>query len=180
MASADITSVRRRGIAAIAGAVVLAALAVAGSAPASAAARAASPDVPVSPFLLGPSAQSAADASARAQAASAEDDVTPIALGYLLDDGVFTRVAAPGPDLETVPYGINNRQQILGSYVDVGGTAMGSCFIRAASARSRSRMPPESTPPGSSTTPGPLPPRSTIAARSRAPTPGATAKPGAF
>ncbi len=126
MASPEITSIRTRGTAGIAAAVVLTLLTVAGSAPAGAAAQAAaSPDAPVSPFVLRSSAQSQADAPARAQAANADADVTPIALRYLLDGGVFTRVDAPGPDLETVPYGINNRQQILGGYVDVGGTGHG-------------------------------------------------------
>ena len=47
------------------------------------------------------------------------------ALGYLLDDGVFSRIDFPGPDLETVGYGINNRGQVAGGYVEVGGTAHG-------------------------------------------------------
>jgi hypothetical protein len=126
MASAEISSVRRRGIAAIVGAVLFAALALAGSAPAAGPAHAASPaDVPLSPFVLGSSSPAPAGALAQAQAASTDTDVTPIALGYLLDDGVFTRVDGPGPNLETVPYGINNRRQIVGGYVDAGGTAHG-------------------------------------------------------
>jgi probable HAF family extracellular repeat protein len=122
MASAGISSIRSRGIAAIVGGVVFA-LAVAVSAPAGAGAQApASLDVPVSPFVLG-SPWPAPAASAQAQATPS--DVTPIALGYLLDDGVFTRVDGPGPNLETVPYGINNRRKIVGGYVDAGGTAHG-------------------------------------------------------
>jgi uncharacterized membrane protein len=126
MASAEITSVRRRRIAAIVGAVVFTALALAGSAPAAGPAQAASlADVPLSPFVLGSSSPAPAGALAQAQAAGTDTDVTPIALGYLLEDGVFTRVDGPGPNLETVPYGINNRRQIAGGYVDAGGTAHG-------------------------------------------------------
>lgn len=67
-------------------------------------------------------------AAAGARAAAGDADVPPNALGYLLDDGVFSRIDFPGPDLETVGYGINNRGQVAGGYVDVGGTAHGFLY----------------------------------------------------
>jgi probable HAF family extracellular repeat protein len=71
-------------------------------------------------------------ATAGAQTAAGDAGVTPNALGYLLDDGVFSRIDFPGPDLETVGYGINNRGQVAGGYVDVGGTSHGFLYYKAA------------------------------------------------
>jgi uncharacterized membrane protein len=66
------------------------------------------------------------------QAAASAGEVTPNALGYLLDDGVFSRIDFPGPDLETVGYGINNRGQVAGGYVDVRGSAHGFLYYKGA------------------------------------------------
>jgi len=54
--------------------------------------------------------------------------ITVCARSSLLDDGVFSRIDFPGPELETVGYGINNRGQVAGGYVDVGGTAHGFLY----------------------------------------------------
>ena len=40
--------------------------------------------------------------------------------GYMLDKGRFTTIAAPGAR-ETLPYGINNRGQIVGGIVGADG-----------------------------------------------------------
>jgi probable HAF family extracellular repeat protein len=45
--------------------------------------------------------------------------------GFLLDNGVFTPIDAPGAVLGTAPYGINNRGQIVGAYVYADGTGQG-------------------------------------------------------
>jgi uncharacterized membrane protein len=112
---------------------VLTALVLVGSAPAGAAAQpAASPVGAVSPFLLAPSAPSQARAAVAAQAAHADDEVIKAALGYLLDDGKFSRIDFPGPDIETVGYGINNRGRVVGGYVDAGGTIHGFLYYKGA------------------------------------------------
>jgi hypothetical protein len=46
-------------------------------------------------------------------------DVPP-AQGFLFDNGVYTTIDAPGAST-TIPFGINNRGQIVGTYVDAGG-----------------------------------------------------------
>jgi probable HAF family extracellular repeat protein len=38
--------------------------------------------------------------------------------GFLLDRGVFTTISAPGATVATLPLGINNHGQIVGSYFD--------------------------------------------------------------
>jgi probable HAF family extracellular repeat protein len=58
----------------------------------------------------------------RGQMVGAFEDTSGITRGFLLDDGVFTPIDAPGAATETVLFEINNRGQILGGYVDAGGT----------------------------------------------------------
>jgi probable HAF family extracellular repeat protein len=58
----------------------------------------------------------------RGQVVGAFLDPSGITRGFLLDDGVFTPIDAPGAATETVRFEINNRGQILGGYVDAGGT----------------------------------------------------------
>ena len=45
--------------------------------------------------------------------------------GFLLNRGAFTRVVAPGSASETVLYGINQRGQSVGGYVDADGAVQG-------------------------------------------------------
>jgi probable HAF family extracellular repeat protein len=118
----------RKVIGSVVGMALFAALA--GWVPAAAAAQSASPVVAGSPYLLAPAAP--APATAAVQAAAGDADVTPVALGYLLDDGVFSRIDFPGPDLETVGYGINNRGQVAGGYVDVRGNIHGFLYYKRA------------------------------------------------
>jgi probable HAF family extracellular repeat protein len=49
--------------------------------------------------------------------------ITPLR-GFLLEDGVFTRIDVPGAT-ETLPQGINDRGQIVGAYADAEGTIHG-------------------------------------------------------
>jgi hypothetical protein len=60
-------------------------------------------------------------ASAQGQSIGAESDVRPTLHGDLLD-GVCTIIDAPGAELATIPSGLNNRGQMVGANVDVGGT----------------------------------------------------------
>jgi uncharacterized membrane protein len=45
-----------------------------------------------------------------------DDPVGPLGPGYLLERGEFTTIDHPDATLETVPFGINNRGQIVGGY----------------------------------------------------------------
>jgi probable HAF family extracellular repeat protein len=47
--------------------------------------------------------------------------------GFLLDDGVFTKIDVPGA-VETRPFGINNLGQIVGEYVDAARRLRGFLF----------------------------------------------------
>jgi hypothetical protein len=55
-------------------------------------------------------------------------DLRGEAHGYLLDKGVFTTINAPGVAV-TIPFGINNRGRIVGTYVDAGSTT-GSAALK--------------------------------------------------
>jgi hypothetical protein len=67
----------------------------------------------------------------------ADSDVRPALHGDLLD-GVFTIIDALGFELATIPFGINNRGQMVGAYVDAGGTdPIFLCQPRASAPRSR-------------------------------------------
>ena len=48
----------------------------------------------------------------------------PSAQGFLLDKGVYTTIDAPTAST-TIPFGINNRGQIVGTYIDAGGPSAG-------------------------------------------------------
>jgi uncharacterized membrane protein len=48
----------------------------------------------------------------------------PAAQGFLFDSGVFTTIEAPGAST-TIPFGINSRGQIVGTYIDAGGPTAG-------------------------------------------------------
>jgi probable HAF family extracellular repeat protein len=120
MALSDRTSIRRRGLAAIA-AGVFTALAVASSGPAwgqeagdPAAAPAASQAGTLAPagmmqMLMGGTSDSG-------------DAAPPTGHGFLLDKGVFTTIDHPDAVAESAALGINNRGQIVGGYVDADGT----------------------------------------------------------
>jgi hypothetical protein len=102
MASVDRTHVRRRLTVAIAAAAAVAALTLAGAAPVRAQAPSCTPGL-LFDFC---------------------SDV-PATLTFVLDKGVYATLAAPGASA-TLPFGINNRGQIVGAYVDPdGGTAGG-------------------------------------------------------
>jgi hypothetical protein len=45
-----------------------------------------------------------------------DNPVDPLGPGFLLDRGKFTTINHPKATLETAPYGINNREQIVGGY----------------------------------------------------------------
>jgi hypothetical protein len=94
----------RRGRAAIAAAVVVAGLAVAGSVPARAAAS-----------TTAPTARSCVPGKI-------VDFCRPVppGHGFRLASGVFTTIDGPGASL-TVPYRSNNRGRIIGAYVDTAG-----------------------------------------------------------
>ena len=53
----------------------------------------------------------------------ADSPVDPLGPGFLLDRGKFTTIDHPDAVLETAPYGINNRGQIVGGY-DTAGFAV--------------------------------------------------------
>jgi hypothetical protein len=50
----------------------------------------------------------------------ADNPVDPLGPGFLLDRGKFTTIDHPDAVLETAPYGINNRGQIVGGYDTAG------------------------------------------------------------
>ena len=107
MASIFNTSIRR-GRAAIAAAVVAAGLTVAGSVPARAAASTTAP-------------------AARACVPGKIVDfcrAVPPADGFRLDKGTYETIAFPGASL-TVPFDINDRDQVVGSYLDAAGKPQG-------------------------------------------------------
>jgi probable HAF family extracellular repeat protein len=91
----ETTPIRRWRILALAGALLLAALATAGSANA----QAVEPP-PVSCL--------------------ADNPVDPLGPGFLLDRGKFTTIEHPDDTLETQPLGINNRGQVVGGYDTAG------------------------------------------------------------
>jgi probable HAF family extracellular repeat protein len=71
-------------------------------------------------------------------AASAQEDPDPPAelagftgggQGYLLDDGRFRRIEVPGAT-GTLPFGINNRGQIVGIFDDANGRSHGFLWER--------------------------------------------------
>jgi probable HAF family extracellular repeat protein len=99
----------RRGIVALAAALLLAALAVAGSAGATAPTASAQEPPPVSCIVDSP--------------------VGPPGPGFVLSRGKFTTIDVPGADVETAPYGINNRGQIVGGY-DTAGVVHGFLIDR--------------------------------------------------
>jgi hypothetical protein len=100
------TSARRRGSTAIAAAVVLAALAVTGWAPAGAAA----PQSPAGSCVPGKLVDFC-------RAVSPAD-------GFRLDKGAYETIALPGASL-TVPYRSNDRGQVVGAYIVPDGTLGG-------------------------------------------------------
>ena len=101
------TSARRRGSTAIAAAVVLAALAVTGWAPAGAAAAPQSPAGNCVPGKLVDFCRA-----------------VPPADGFRLDKGAYETIAFPGASL-TVPYRSNDRGQVVGAYIVPDGTLGG-------------------------------------------------------
>jgi hypothetical protein len=100
------TTIRRRGPAAVAAVVMLAVLALTAPAGAQAAQEwsgCTAGGAPVtSPPLLGNTGD-----------------------GFLLNRGAYTRIVAPGSASETVLYGINQRGQSVGGYVDADGSVQG-------------------------------------------------------
>jgi hypothetical protein len=136
MTSLNGRDVRRRGLQAIAAVLALAALAVAGSAPASAD-RGRRPPATSGNFLLEkgvftpladvPGAELTAHVRVNDRGESTGTYTvvaggTPQVKGFLLDRRRrFTTIAARGA-LVTVPLGVNNRRQVVGSYAPVGAT----------------------------------------------------------
>jgi hypothetical protein len=59
---------------------------------------------------------------AQTPSAPSAAQVRPRLHGYLLDDGEFTALDAPGDELATIPFGINNWGQMVGANADVGNT----------------------------------------------------------
>jgi hypothetical protein len=117
MALVDHTRIRRDGMAAIAAAVMLIALAVANSAPPWAVAR-------PTEFPAGSSMASRAAVSADSEIIASHKgkrDLGIRGLGVILDDDVFTTTDAPGASVLTLPFGTNDRGQLVGIYVDGGG-----------------------------------------------------------
>jgi hypothetical protein len=108
MASIGSTSILRRGKAAFAAAVVVAGLAVGGSAPALAAA---------------PMTTSTARACVPGKILDFCRAVPP-GHGFRLANGVYETIDVPGASL-TVPYRSNNRGQVVGGYLDAGGKVRG-------------------------------------------------------
>jgi uncharacterized membrane protein len=98
MASIDNMSVYCHGMAAIAAAVVATALTLSSPASRSAAAQ---------PIVCTPAASVSFQGN----------DLGNTADGFLLDNDVFTPIVAPGDVVETAPSDLNNRGQVVGSYV---------------------------------------------------------------
>jgi len=61
----------------------------------------------------------------RGQALGVYEDGAGILHGYLLWNGTFTTIDAPGAGSETVPLGINNRGDTVGGYADAARTIHG-------------------------------------------------------
>jgi probable HAF family extracellular repeat protein len=113
MILANSRRVRRRVKVAI-GAVIFTALAMASSVPAWAASK-------------DPAASTAADSSRDQNAASRKNknDVGIKGHGFVRDGDVFTTIDAPGADLYTVAFGIDDRGRTVGGYVDEKGKLHG-------------------------------------------------------
>jgi hypothetical protein len=125
MLSAHSTGALRRVGAAIAAAGVFMALAQASSEPV---------------WAQAPPAPSPSEACTPGQIIDFCSDIPsdiPPGHGFLLDKGVFTTIDAPGTSLTSV-LDINNRGQMVGTYVDAGGTSViFLCQPRASAPRSR-------------------------------------------
>jgi hypothetical protein len=107
MTSPASTRARHRGTAALAAAVILTSLAVAAATPA--AARPAVRTISCTPAATPPIQGSGLGDTAE---------------GFLLDKGRFTRIAREGAT-ETVPFGVNDRLQVVGGYTEPDGTGQG-------------------------------------------------------
>jgi hypothetical protein len=59
-----------------------------------------------------------------------DEPVDPLGPGFLLDRGRFTTIDVPDAVLETAPFGINNRGQVVGQYVDTAGDLRGYLWER--------------------------------------------------
>jgi probable HAF family extracellular repeat protein len=62
----------------------------------------------------------------------ADDPVDPLGPGFLLNRGEFTNINHPKATLETAPYGINNRGQIVGFSLDADQVRNGFLFKNGA------------------------------------------------
>jgi hypothetical protein len=60
----------------------------------------------------------------------------PAAQGFLLDKGVYSIIDVPGAST-TIPFSINNRGEIVGTYVDAGGPTAGGFTPRISAGRRR-------------------------------------------
>ncbi len=116
----DSPRIRRRTLAALAVAVVLAVLAAATSAPAGSAAPRATASMGLAGVLdsdFGPETSRRGKAPAGSAGGFVYAPRTP-APGFVLDKGRFTAFDAPEARLETLPYDINDRGHIVGRYFD--------------------------------------------------------------
>jgi probable HAF family extracellular repeat protein len=122
MISVDNTYIRPRGLATIAAIAVCMALAVTGSLPL---------------VVAAPPTSAPAEASTAAGAAASEhghmmashksgsDDGGVRGHGFVLDNGVFTAIDAPGAGLYTIAFGIDESGKTVGGYVDDRGRLHG-------------------------------------------------------
>jgi hypothetical protein len=74
---------------------------------------------------------------AQTPSAPSAAEVRPRLHGYLLDDREFTVIDAPDAILGTGALGINNRGEIVGTYVDAGGPTAGGFTPRISAGRRR-------------------------------------------
>src|SRR5262245_48767665 len=118
----DHTHIRPRGLAAIALVAMCTALAAAGSLPPR---TAAPPPAAPAEASTAPGATPLAQGHKMASHKSGSDDGGVRGHGFVLDNEVFTTIDAPGAILGTGPFGTNNRGQIVGNYIDVGGPTAG-------------------------------------------------------
>ena len=147
MASVERSGVRRRGRLAVAGALLLAALMVAGAEASAASGADSRPRTPIPAFLLDrgryvkfdhPDAvgeTAAGSVNNRGQVVGRYTDTPSVQdpsatnRGYLLDRGRLTRLDPPGA-VSSQAVGINNRGQVVGEYRDAAGAYHGYLWQR--------------------------------------------------
>jgi probable HAF family extracellular repeat protein len=79
--------------------------------------------LPLAALLVGAGPATAQAAEPPPVSCITDNPVDPLGPGFLLDRGEFTTIDHPDAVLETAPYGINNRGQIVGGY-DTAGFAV--------------------------------------------------------